>query len=185
MDEGKELEETSISPVNILRNRYWIINIIWSSVSILLVWHVFYSGFCVFLFNLLGIIFFFIGVCFSLVLQIRYTMGWPNRLPLFIPEPFGQTRTTRGIIIFIIIWLPIYFVISWIIGTNPWLLQLILSGVLALLAFIFGLLIFGTWFSLAELIRLENREGIRIVKQGNKFIALPQEEVNPPRPGNT
>ena len=108
-----------------------------------------------------------------------------NRMPLFIPKAFGQTRTTRSIIIIIIIWLPIYLVISWIIVTNPWLHQLILSGFLALLAFILGLLIFGTWCSLAGLIRWENQEGIRIVKQGNKFIALDQDEVYPPQPGNT
>jgi hypothetical protein len=185
MDEGTNQEEKRISSGDILRNRYWLINIIWSGVNILLVWWIIFTGFFVLLFNTFGLIFFSIGVCCSLILQIRYTMGWPNRLPLFIPEPFGQTRTTRGIIIFIIIWLPFHLVISWIIRTNPWLLQLILPGVLALFAFIFGLLIFGTWFSLAGLIRLENREGIRIVKQGNKFIALGQDEVYLPKAGNT
>ncbi|MFX0078147.1 MAG: hypothetical protein ACFE8O_02820 [Candidatus Hermodarchaeota archaeon] len=185
MEEGIRLEETRISRGSLLRNRYWIINIVWSGVIILLVWYILFSGFFVFLFSPFGLFFLLIGVGFSVVLQIRYTMGWSNRLPLFIPKPFGKTFTTRGMILIIITWIPLYLVLNWIIRTNPILLQLLLSGVLALLAFIFGLLILGTWLSLAGLIRLENRDGIRIVKQGDKFIALTLEEIYPPQPGNT
>jgi len=56
---------------------------------------------------------------------------------------------------------------------------------LALFSFIMGASISGFWLSLIGLIRWENREGIRIVNQGNKFIALDQDEVYPPKPGNT
>ncbi|MFW9984726.1 MAG: hypothetical protein ACFFCB_08375 [Candidatus Odinarchaeota archaeon] len=185
MDEGSKLEETNIRPRDILRNRYWIFDIIWSGVSILLIWYILFSGFFVFLFNPLGLILFFIGVVVSLVLQIRYTLGWPSRIPFFVPNQFGKTKTTQAMIIFIIIWLPIHFLTTWIFVTNPWLVQILYTSFLALLAFVFGVLILGLWPSLVGLIRWENREGIRIVKQGNKFIALDQDEVCPPKAGNT
>jgi hypothetical protein len=56
---------------------------------------------------------------------------------------------------------------------------------LAMFAFIMGTLITGFWLSHVGLIWWENRERIRIVKQGNKFIALDQDEVYPPKAGNT
>lgn len=43
----------------------------------------------------------------------------------------------------------------------------------------------GLWPSLAGLILWENREGVRIVKQGNKFIVLLEEEIHITEPGNT
>lgn len=61
MDEGKELEETSISAGDILRNRYWIFNIIWSIVWIILVWYIRFSGFFGYIFNPPGIIFSSLG----------------------------------------------------------------------------------------------------------------------------
>ncbi|KPL08468.1 hypothetical protein AMJ86_00410 [bacterium SM23_57] len=92
MDEGTKVEETSISPGDILRNRYWIINIIWSCIWVLLFWWIMFSGFFAFLFNPLGLIFFLCGLGFSWALQIRYTLGWSNRLPFFVPKPFGQKK---------------------------------------------------------------------------------------------
>jgi hypothetical protein len=56
---------------------------------------------------------------------------------------------------------------------------------LALFAFVAGVLISGLWLSTVGLIWWENQEGIRIVRQGNKFIALNKDEVYPPKPGNT
>ncbi len=185
MDEGSILEETSISKWDILRNRHWIFNIIWSGVCILLIWYILFSGFFVFLFNPLDLILFFIGVVISLVLQIRYALGWPSRVPFFVPNQFGKTKTTRNMIIFIIIWLPISFATTWIFRTNPWLYQILYPSFLALLSFGFGVLFLGLWPLLVGLIMWENREGIRIVKQGNKFIALDHDEVCPPKAGNT
>ncbi|MDO8123100.1 MAG: hypothetical protein Q6364_01825 [Candidatus Hermodarchaeota archaeon] len=185
MDEGKELEETSISPGDILRNRYWIVNIIWSSIWILIVWWIIFSGFLVFFFNPLGLILFFCGLGSSWALQIRYTLGWPKRLPFFVPKPFGQTKATRNALIAMIIWIPIFGVIAWLWPFHSWLNPLFVSMTLALFSFIMGASISGFWLSLIGLIRWENREGIRIVNQGNKFIALDQDEVYPPKPGNT
>ena len=68
---------------------------------------------------------------------------------------------------------------------NPWFHSIYVSIAVALLAFIVGALISGSWLSLVGLIWIENREGIRVVKQGDKFIALTLEEVYPPKPGNT
>lgn len=185
MDEGTKLEETMIRARDILRNRYWIINIIWSIVWIIIIWNILYSGFFLSLFNIPGIIFFLIGLGCSLIIQIRYSVGWPNRLPLFVPKPFGQTKATRNAIIAILIWAPIFSVITWIRMINPWFHSIYVSIAVALLAFIVGALISGSWLSLVGLIWIENREGIRVVKQGDKFIALTLEEVYPPKPGNT
>ena len=74
MDEGTSLEETSIGPGDILRNRYWIINIVWSGISILLVWWIMVSGFFLYLFNPFGIIFFFIEIRDFIAPFIRFVL---------------------------------------------------------------------------------------------------------------
>ena len=75
--------------------------------------------------------------------------------------------------------------IAWLRLINRWFNLIYLSLALALFAFVIGALISGFWLSLVGLIWWEKREDVRIVKQGNKFIAFDQDEVYPPKPGNT
>lgn len=186
MDEGKDYKETKVSPWNILRNRYWLFNIIWSILYIpLAIFLILISGIFVFFLSPLGLISLFLGIGFSIFLQVRYTLGWPNRTPLYVPKPFGQTKETVGLLIIILSVIPSSIAFRLLFLFNPLIPLALLPVILSLLSFIFGALILGTWLTLAGLIRYENREGIQIMKKSDKLIALDYDEVTSSKPGNT